>query len=225
MASIAARVSIRGLSPAVRQLGYAWIIGSVIMGTVATLFLAFPPTPQVSPGQSIFPLPGQPGASGAAPVAPLAGLPPLVRLGVVTLVITLFIGLAVLAWRTPGISWLPEDVRGRMLWVLLTGGAGIAAWLFAATVTFGAGFGRPAQLVLGYLGGGLPFALVAAMLQRSWRVNVAAGGVSAVLVVAGFLLVAGSEYQPSALSLYFQYIGYLFGGRTGYLPGGPVRLY
>jgi hypothetical protein len=48
--------------------------------------------------------------------------------------------------------------------------------------------------------------------------------VSAVLVAAGFLLVAArSEYQPSALSLYFQYIGYLFGGRTGYPPGGPIR--
>jgi type VI protein secretion system component VasK len=53
-------------------------------------------------------------------------------------------------------------------WTLLVGLLGLAAWFFAATVTFGANFPPALQLALGYVGGGLPFALVAALLQRSW---------------------------------------------------------
>ena len=194
------------------------------MGTVAAIFLALPPARQAPPLQPVLPV--QPGSAGSIPVAPLAALPALAELGVLTLVAALFAVLAVLAWRTPGTSWLPEDARGRTLWALLVGGLGTAAWLFAATVTFGAMFGTPVQLVFGYAGGGLPFALVAAVLQRSAAVNAAAIGASAVLVAIGFILVATrSEYEPNAFRLYFQYIGYLFGGRAiGYPPGGPIRL-
>ena len=47
--------------------------------------------------------------------------------------------------------------------------------------------------------GGLPFALVAAMLQRSWRVCLVAAVFSALLIVAGFLTVsAGDPQAPNA---------------------------
>ncbi|HEY3733173.1 MAG TPA: hypothetical protein VGL63_04590 [Streptosporangiaceae bacterium] len=207
-------MSVGRLTPPVRQLGYIWIVGSATMGSVAALFLAYPPS--VFPGQ-LSPVP---------PVAPLDGLPALAELGVLTLAAALVLVLVVLALRAPWTSWLPQDVRGRMLLVLLVAGVGSAAWLFAATVTLVARFGTPASLVLGYAGGGLPYALAAATLQRSWAVNLAAAGVSAVLVVAGFVLVAArSEYHPSLFSLYFQYVGYLLGGQVlGYSPGGPLAL-
>jgi len=223
MASIAAKagIRIRGVAVDARQVWYAWLIGSVTMGTVVALFLSFRPPAQGSSGQSIQSiLPGAPGASDA--IVPLAGLPVLARTAVIFLGVMLFAALAVLAWYTSRDSWLPAGTRGWVLWMLLVGVAGLAGWLFAATVTFGANFGPTVQLVLGFAGGGLPFALAAAMLLRSWMINLAAAGISAALVVAGFLLVASrSEYEPNALILYFDYIRYLFSSTPG-LPGNPI---
>lgn len=94
--------------------------------------------------------------------------------------------------------------------------AGLAAWFFAATVTFGAAFTPDLQIVLGYVGGGLPFALIAAMLLRPLAVNLWAAGISLALVLAGFILVAArAPDQPDALRLYFQYILVLLGGSGG----------
>jgi hypothetical protein len=213
MASIAAKVGIRTVSPAARQLVLAWVIGSVTMGTVAALFLSFPPLAQpltslVSPGTS--------------QIEPLAALPLPARVAVLALVVVLFAALAALAWRTPGASLLPASVRGRVWWTLLVGLLGLAAWFFAATVTFGANFSPALQLALGYGGGGLPFALMAALLQRSWRVNLGAVVISVMLLVAGFLLVASRSPGTNALSLYFRYIDYLFSSNPG-LPVGPIH--
>jgi hypothetical protein len=223
MASVAAsaKAGVQGIPPAARQLGYAWIAGSVIMGTVAVIFLAFPPTPVATPLLPNYPVQ----SAGTALIEPLAGLPTPALVAVLALVAALFAVLAALAWRTSGISLLPASARGRIGWALLVGGLGLAAWIFAATVTFGAGFGTTAQLVLAYAGGGLPFALVAAILQRSWKVSVVALCLAAALVAAGFILVASRAEHQSALSLYFSFIRYLFGSEPaltgGPIPGGP----
>ena len=68
--------------------------------------------------------------------------------------------------------------------------------MFAAEVTFAAGFGPGTQLVLAYLACGLPFGLTAAMLLRSWQIYLAAIGAAAVLVAAGLLMIAGRPGYP-----------------------------
>jgi hypothetical protein len=146
---------------------------------------------------------------------PLRGLPclypsffqltPLARLAVLALVALLFVALGVLGAWTAGASWLTGDARARLLWVLLVWAGGLAGWSYAAVVTFAAGFGSTTQLVLAYLVGGLPFALVAGMLLRPWRANVVAGGLSAGLVAAGFLMVAGHPATQNVFALYGEY--------------------
>ncbi len=198
------------------------------MGTVAALFLTLGPVtspivpdqPVLLPGLGLGSLPGQP-PPGMAAVQPLAGLPVLARTAVILLVVILFVALAAIAWDTPGASWLPGNVRGWVWWALLTGALGLAGWFFAATVTFGADFGTGWQLALGYLGGGLPFALIAALLQPSWVINLASGGACAGLIVLGFVLVASHPaYQHNALSLSFSYLKYLLSSAPS-----PIRLY
>jgi hypothetical protein len=128
------------------------------------------------------------------------------------LVAALLGGLAAIAWMTRPRSVLRGTRRGRAIWVLLIGGLGLAGWFFAATVTFGAVFPPQLQLFLGYAGGGLPFALVAAALHRSWRVSLAASVLSLMLIVAGALLVAmRTPDAGSVFTLYFRYLGYLLG--------------
>jgi hypothetical protein len=221
VASVAApaKAGIRRVSPQTRQLGYARIIGSATLGTVALLVLRAKPVSPVRPlspsGSSV--IPGRP---VSAPFPPFILMPGWAQLSILTLLAALFVALLMLGWRTSGVTWLPAEARGRLLWALIVGVAGLAAWFFAATVTFGAGFGQNLQIVLGYAGGGLPFALIASMLLRSWRVNLWAAGISALLVAVGFILVAyRSPGQPSALRLYFQYLSLVFGG------GGQVVLY
>lgn len=186
-----------------RQLTLTWVVGSVTMGTVSAIFLSAPvPNPYQG---SLLPL-----LPDTSLIKPLAALPLAARVAVLALGVTLLAGLAGVAWFTRWESLLPDNARGRGWWVVLTGGLGLAAWFFAATVTFGAQFPADLQLVLGYAGGGLPFALVAAMLQRSWRVCLVAAVVSALLIVAGFLTVsAGDPQAPNAFTVYFRYLSYL----------------
>lgn len=173
------------------------------MGTVAALFLRFPVGSVTAPW-SFPPLPD------SNVIQPLAGLPFAALLAVLGLVVALFCGLAAVAWMTCPQSLLPGTLRGRAMWVLLTGGLGLAAWFFAATVTFGATFPPRLQFFLGYAGGGLPFALVAAALQRSWQVILAASVLSLMLIIAGTLLVAmRTPDTASVFTLYFRYLGYL----------------
>ncbi len=188
----------------VRQLTGAWLCGSVLMGTVAWGFLSAQVTavPAATQLSAYAPCPGH-GAPCAYPS--FFQLMPLARLAVLALLALLFVALAVLSTWTAGASWLTGDARARLLWVLLVGGGGLVGWSYAAVVTFAAGFGSTAQLVLAYLGGGLPFALVAGMLLRPWRANVVAGGLSVGLVAAGFLMVAGHPATQNVFALYAEY--------------------
>ena len=202
------------------QLTGAWACGSVLMGTVAWGFLSAEGTAVPLPA----PAKGG-GATAVCPGWPPCGPPsffqllPLARLGVLTLVALLFVALAVLARLTAGASWLTGDARARLLWALLVEAGGLAGWSYAAVVTFAAGFGASTQLVLAFTAGGLPFALVAGMLLRPWRANVVAGGVSAGLVAAGFLVVAGHPAPQNVFTLYGEYARSLFSGGA---PAGPL---
>jgi hypothetical protein len=171
------------------------------MGTVAALFLLLRPA-HVGPG--------------IENVEPFGLLPAADRAGIVLLVLNLLVVLGAIARQTPGASWLTVDARGCAFWAGGSWLLGLMAWFFAASVTFGANFGAGWQVALAYLGGGLPFALVAGLLQNSWLVNLAAAGLSVWLLAAGFILVARCDMaDPNALSLSFSSFGYLFGGAPG----------
>lgn len=202
-----------------RQLAAVWLCGSVLMGSVAWGFLSAQGGSVPLPSPARLPAPARPVA--ACPGWPACGPPsffqlvPLARVAVLVLVALLFAALAVLGWWTAGVSWLTGDTRARVLWVLLVGVGGLFGWSYAAVVTFAAGFGDTTQLGLAYTVGGLPFALVAAMLLRPWRVNLVAGGVSAGLVAAGFLLVGGHPEPQNVFTLYAQYARSLFSSGSG----------
>jgi hypothetical protein len=198
-----------------RQLTGAWLCGSVLMGTVAWGFLsaqvtAIPVTTGLAP---YAPCPGH-GAPCAYPS--FFQLSPLGRLAVLALLALLFVALMVLARWTAGASWLTGDARARLLWVLLVMGGGLAGWSYAAVVTYAAGFGSTAQLILAYTAGGLPFALVAALLLRPWRVNVLAGAMCAGLVAAGFLMVAARPVSQNVFLLYADYARSFFSGGSAF---------
>jgi hypothetical protein len=194
-------VTLRGVAAPVRQLVLTWFAASMLMGTVAEIFLLLRPAQ---------------GGPGIGAVEPLAGLPVPARVLAVLLVLQLLVLMAAIAWDTSEAFWLPRDARGCGWWAALTWALGLLAWFFAASVTFGANFSPPWQVALAYLGGGLPFALVAALLQRSPAANLAAAGLSGWLVIVGFILVAAhSAGDPNALSLSFSYLRYMFGGPPG----------
>lgn len=175
------------------QLASTWVLGSLTTGTVAVLLTQ--PYPALE-------------NLGFRPLATLSGG---ALLGLLALTAILFVGLAVLAWRFAELSWLPTEPRGIVLWAVAVGVAGLAGWGFAATVTFGADFSHSAQLLLAYLGGGLPFALVAAMLLRPFAVNLAAAAVSGVLVIIGLVLVGTEKYGLNAVQLYAYHLALLIG--------------
>jgi hypothetical protein len=194
-------MTLRGESAAVRQVVLAWFAGSMIMGTVAVLFLLLR-RPDAGPGIET--------------VEPLGRLPVLDRMVIIVLVLDLLVVLAAIASETLAASWMPAGARSCVVWAVLTWLFGLIAWFFAASVTFGANFGPGWQVVLAYLGSGLPFALVAGLLQSSWLVNLAAAGLSLWLVAAGFILVARYDMaDPDALRLSVSCFGYLFGGAQG----------
>jgi hypothetical protein len=200
-----------------RQLTGAWLCGSVLMGTVAWGFLssqvtAIPVATQLS---QYAPCPGH-GAPCAYPS--FFQLMPLARLAVLALLALLFAALTVLSRWTAGASWLTGDARARLLWVVLVMAGGLAGWSYAAVVSYAAGFGSTAQLILAFTAGGLPFALAAALLLRPWRVNVVAGGICAALVAAGFLMVAGHPAPQNAFLLYADYARSFFSGDSSALP-------
>ena len=191
-----------------KQVAGAWACGSVFMGTVALLFLrtsrAILLPGVVCPGPAPCPRPGP----------SFFQLTALERLAVFALVVLLFVSLAVVLWRTAAATWLSGDMRARLLWVVVVGVGGLAGWSFAATVTYAVGFSSATQLTLAYLGGGLPFGLVTGMLLRPWRANVASIALSAALVMAGFLMVAGrsSVYPQNVFALYADYARSFFSG-------------
>jgi hypothetical protein len=185
------------------QLAGTWASASLLLGTVALVFL--------DAGALASPLVITP-STGLLTI-----LTPLQRLAVFALVAALFVALGVISWRTATASWLTGDSRARVLWTLLVGAGGLVGWGFAAAVTFAVHFGSATQLTLAYLAGGLPFALTAAMLVRPWRVNVAAVAVSVALVGAGYLMVAGNGavYPHNVFALYTDYMRSIFSGGSG----------
>ncbi|HEY2307150.1 MAG TPA: hypothetical protein VGI05_14835 [Streptosporangiaceae bacterium] len=200
-----------------RQLTGTWLCGSVLMGTVAWGFLSSQVTavPVATSLSQYVPCPGH----GALCVYPsFFQLMPLARLAVLALLALLFAALTVLSRWTADASWLTGDVRARLLWVVLVMAGGLAGWSYAAVVTYAAGFGSTAQLILAYTAGGLPFALVAALLLRPGRVNVVAGGICAGLVAAGFLMVAGHPVPQNVFLLYADYARSFFSGASSALP-------
>lgn len=201
----------------VRQLAGAWLCGSVLMGTVAWGFLSSEATAVPVSGQMLPPVPC-PRAGTPCLYPSFFQLTPLGRLAVLALVALLFVALAVLGWWTAAASWLTGDPRARLLWVVLVWGGGLIGWSYAAVVTFAAGFGATAQLILAYTAGGLPFALVAGLLLRPWRANVVAGALCAGLVAAGFLMVAGGPAPRNVFALYAAYAhSFVTGGSQVFL--------
>jgi hypothetical protein len=154
-----------------RQLVGTWVVGSATTGTLAVLFTL---------------------DRGDLPLAPLDTLPPISLLGVLGMLAALFAALGLLAWGTAEVTWLPATGRGQTLWVLVVGAGGLAGWGFAAAATFAAHLPLDAQLILCYAAGGLPFALVAAMLLAPPRANVAALVVTAVLAATGVVIMDGN---------------------------------
>ncbi|MFC4853897.1 hypothetical protein [Actinophytocola glycyrrhizae] len=167
-----------------RQLGLTWLAGSAVTGTLAILFTT---------------------GTGGLPFIPLWLLS---ATSVFTLAVLLFaLGVATLAigWRTQHASWLPNGGRGVLLWTVLVAGGGLAGWGYAAAVTFHAEFAHTAQLVLAYTCGGLPFALVAGLLAKPKRMNLAAAGLAAIALPSGYVLLDGR------LSLLVMYLQMMFG--------------
>ncbi len=203
----------------VRQVTGAWLCGSVLMGTVAWGFLSSAATAVPVPVDGRVSVPAPCPAPGASCLYPsFFQLTPLGRLAVLALVALLFAALGVLGRWTAGASWLTGDPRARLLWVLLVGAGGLIGWSYAAVVTFAAGFGATAQLILAYTAGGLPFALAAGLLLRPWRANVVAGAMCAGLVAAGFLMVAGGPAPRNVFALYATYAhSFLSGGSQAFL--------
>jgi hypothetical protein len=149
------------------QLAGTWLISSLVTGTIAVLATA---------------------DRGNLPFRPLALYPGSAMFTLFVLVGALFLALLALGWRTEDATWLPNQPRAAILWTILVGGGGLAGWAFAAAVTFDSEFSLTAQLILAYVAGGLPFTLVAAMLLRPSRVNLAAAVVTVVALGTGWLL-------------------------------------
>ena len=166
------------------QLAGTWLIGSVVTGTLAVLATT---------------------GRGDLPFRPLATYSGSAMLTLVVLVAALFLALLALGWRTEDATWLPNQPRAAILWTILVGGGGLVGWAFAAAVTFASEYSLTTQLILAYTGGGLPFALIAAMLVRPPRVNLAAAALTVVALGTGWLLMSA----PVETLLY--YLGLLFG--------------
>lgn len=163
-----------------RQLGLTWLACSAITGTIAILFTS---------------------GTGGLPFLPLDRLSPQAQFTLAVLLFALGLVMLAIGWRTQDASWLPNGGRGVLLWTILVAGGGLCGWAFAAAVTFYAGFAQAAQLVLAYACGGLPFALLAGLLAKPKRMNLAAAMLTAIALLTGLVLLDG---RPSMLILYLQ---------------------
>lgn len=173
------------MSVAGRQLAGTWVVGSVTTGTLAVLFTL--------------------DRDGLA-VRPVHALPVITLLGVLGMLAALFAALGLLAWGTLQATWLPVTGRAGTLWMIVVGVGGLAGWGFAAAATFAGEFPLGVQLFLAYLGGGLPFALVAAMLLKPPRANAVALGTIVVLLLIGTVIMDGEPVRACA-ELLWQLLG------------------
>ena len=163
-----------------RQLGLTWLAGSAITGTLAVLFTS---------------------DTGGLPFRPVGLLSPGSLFTLAVLLFALGVALLAIGWRTQHASWLPNGGRGVLLWTILVAGGGFAGWGFAAAITFWNEFTTTAQLVLAYTCGGLPFALIAGLLAKPKRMNMAAAMLTAIALLAGLVLIDG---RLAVLMLYLQ---------------------
>lgn len=168
------------------QIPLVWLLSSVATGTIAVV---------LTTGRDVL------------PVKPLYLLGAGEMVTLVLLVSGLVLSLFVVGWRTVEESWLRwSDPRSVVLWTILVAGGGFAGWGFAAVVTLESGFSLVAQLILAYTCGGLPFALIAGLLARPWRLNAAALLVTVIAVVVGLTLI------PQPLQTLVEYLRYMVGG-------------
>ncbi|TDP93888.1 hypothetical protein [Labedaea rhizosphaerae] len=145
-----------------------WAAGSLTLGTVALVFVL----------------------NGTGDVV----LQPVTELGAAAFLVLLLIAVLVVALAAlsrHADSWLTGHARGQALWTLVVLVGGLAGWGCAATVVLALNWAPAVLLVLAYVGGGLPFAVVAAVLARSPRLAGAALGAAVVLVLVGAALVGG----------------------------------
>ncbi|MGB3441744.1 MAG: hypothetical protein WBA97_23610 [Actinophytocola sp.] len=163
-----------------RQLAATWLVGSSVTGTIAVLFTS---------------------DGGGLPFRPLALFSGQALFTLAVLLLALALATFAIGWRTQDAGWLPRGGRGVLLWTILVAGGGLGGWGFAAAVTFHAEFSLTAQLILAYTCGGLPFALIAAMLAKPHLVNAVAAMVTAIALLIGVLLLDG---RISTLVAYLQ---------------------
>ncbi len=173
------------------QIPIVWLIGSIVTGTIAVILT---------------------NDHDLVPITPLPFLTGPEMAALVALVVVLFLGLYAVGWRTIKATWLRwQDLRSVLLWTLLVGVVGLGGWGFAAAVTFDAGFSLTAQLILAYTCGGLPFALVAGMLLRPWRLNAASVMLAVIAVLVGLTIM---RHPLQTLVTYLEL-----------LVGGGIRVY
>lgn len=172
------------------QLTGAWAAGSVLLGTVALILTS---------------------DTSTMPFRPLDTLSAGSLLGVLLLVAALFLVLFVLYWRTAEASWLPDGGRPAILWSVLVGGGGLVGWGFAAVVAFAAEFPLEVQLLLAYLVGGLPFALIAGLLQHPPVINATAFSVTVAALGIGYALADSNDLGLTPLQLCTVYLRLLLG--------------
>ena len=109
---------------------------------------------------------------------------------VALLVLVLVLVLALLSDHAD--SWLVGPTSWRVLWTVGVTVGGLAGWGYAATVVLAAGWSPTALVLLACTAGGLPFALVAAMLANPPRLARDALIATVALLVAGAVMTAWS---------------------------------
>ena len=171
------------------QLAFTWLIGSVAVGTLAVIFTSDVHAP--------------------APIHSFYSLPGGRKLAVLVLLAALFVGFVLLVGRTRYATWVGRGPRGWLLWAAVVCVAGTAGAGYAATGTFLLEYSHGTQLLLGYLCGGLPYALVAAMLARPVGLNVAALVAAAVLVIVGLRVTDDGVWGSNLIQETLGYLTYL----------------
>ncbi|MEV4639045.1 hypothetical protein AB0J80_17000 [Actinoplanes sp. NPDC049548] len=91
-------------------------------------------------------------------------------------------GLAVVARATRDVTVLGSTVAGHVLWAVLVTGLGTAGWALGWSVLETIGYA--VHPVWASVLGGIPYALIAGLLLRGWRLSLAACGLTVVLLAA-----------------------------------------
>ncbi|MFJ8581787.1 hypothetical protein [Micromonospora sp. NPDC093277] len=108
----------------------------------------------------------------------------MVLVGALAVLAYLFVVITI----TGEVSVLGATGGRRLLWALLVVGGGTAGWALGWAVTDVAGLGVSHNLLLTFLLGGVPYALVAGLFLAGWKLNTAVLGLSVVLISAGVVV-------------------------------------